>query len=389
MTPSIKELAILHQNLLADPVFDVKWTPYYSDQIPGGWNITRYRDVQAVLADHNSFSSEYIPKAVDNVFTRNLNVTDPPKHGQLRAFARLVFSPAMIAKSEDWIRKQCEELLKPWVEKGEMDFVNDFALQLPHRVVSKIVGVSQHDAEQVRKWIIAVAGDPHEIGLEVFGRSMMEMEVFFGELVKERTAAPQDDFISHLLTTEINGERLDTRDVIAMCVAVFLGGYETTKSSLSNAMYVFSELPMVQEHLAQHPEDISKAVSEALRLVTPVWGFPRIATNDVVVSGVTIPKGDLLNVMISTANRDETVFPEPSKFDLNRGNLNQSMSFGHGIHHCLGLPLARVETRIAFEVLFQNIEKIKLLDINSIELDKSNLIYSIKHLYLNFQPRTV
>ncbi|NLU94907.1 cytochrome P450 [Chitinophaga sp. Ak27] len=384
MKTSLKELALWHRSLLDKPNFDPGFTPYYSNVLPGGWNITRYTDVQEVLADHKRFSSEYIPKVGDNIYTRQLNAMDPPQHTRLRNFSSLVFSASVVQRLEGWIREQCIEILSPFISKGEMDFVNDFAIQLPHRVISRLVGVADHDADQVRKWIIAVAGDPNVTGIEIFAKSMQEMAIYFGELVQERQHRPQDDLMSHLISAEIKGEKLSMDDVAAMCVAIFLGGYETTKSSLSNAMFAFCEYPSIQQQLAANPGDIPKAVSEALRLVCPVIGFPRIATEDTEVSGSQIKKGDLLNVMISSANRDEAVFVRPDEFDPTRGNLNQSMAFGHGIHACLGIPLAKLETKIAFETIFSNIGNLALKDPGKISLDKSNLVYSLSMLPVTF-----
>jgi len=385
MYTSLPELSKWHQKNLTVPIYDPNFSAYFGAPGAGGaWQVTRYHDVLAVLADHATFSSEYIPKTNDNIFTRNLNVTDPPRHKFLRSLATKAFSPAIISQSEDWIALQCKELLQPWLGKGEIDFVQDFAIQLPHRVVSKLLGVQGDDVEQVRKWILSVAGDPQEIGLEVFGLSMQEMSQFFMDLIKERTAKPRQDLLTHLIQTEENGQRLDTMDVVAMCVAIYLGGYETTKSSLTNALFVFAQLPEVQKHLALNPTDISKAITEAIRLVTPVLGFPRIATRDTILSGKEIKKSDLLNVSISTANRDSDIFINPDTFDMNRKNLNQVMSFGHGIHYCLGAPLARVETRIAFETIFRKLKVISLKDPSALELDKSNLVYSLKRLPISF-----
>ncbi|HEY8956904.1 cytochrome P450 [Chitinophaga sp.] len=382
MSTSLSELTIWHRNLLGEPVYDKEFMSYFGAS--GAWQISRHKDVEAVLSDHQTFSSEYMPKQDDNIFTRNLNLADPPRHKLLRSLATKAFSPAIIAQSESWITQQCEELLAPWLAGGEIDFVNDFALLIPHRVISKILGVPDHDHEQVRVWITAVAGDPREIGMEIFGRSMQEMSVFFGELIKERTARPQADLISHLITAEADGQRLEHLDIIAMCVAIFLGGYETTKSSLANALFVFTEFPEIQQHLAANPGDIPKAVTEALRLLSPVRGFPRIATRDVELSGQQIKKGDLVNTWISTANRDHDVFPAPDVFDLNRPNLTQVMNFGHGIHYCLGAPLARVETRIAFTVLFSKVKNIRVKDKSQLQLDKSSLVYSLKGLPVLF-----
>ncbi|NML38717.1 cytochrome P450 [Chitinophaga sp. G-6-1-13] len=372
----------LHPRMQAAlPFFDTSFTPYYSDHIPGAWQVTRYEDVVAVLSDYATFSSEYIPKTDDNVFTRNLNVTDPPKHKHLRALATKAFSPAIIAQSEGWIRQQCEELLLPHLSAGSIEFVGDFALQLPHRVISRLLGVPDAEVEKVRQWIIAVAGDPRVIGVEIFGRSMQEMSIFFSDLIQKRTAHPEDDLISQLIVSEVEGSRLETMDVIAMCVAIFLGGYETTKSSLANAMYIFSQLPDIQAHLAGRTEDIPRAITEALRVLSPVKGFPRIAAKDIMVSSAAIKKGDLVNVSISTANKDESVFAHPDAFDMDRSNLNQALSFGHGIHYCLGAPLARVETRIAFETIFSH-ARVRLATAVEPEPEISALVYSLKSLPL-------
>lgn len=383
MKVSLTDLSIWHGQHLGKPDYDPDFRFFYG--AAGAWQITRYKDVEAVLADHTTFSSEYLPKQVENILTRNFNMADPPRHKIHRAMTNKVLSASIIATQENTIGDVCNDLLQPLLEKEEMDFVADFAILLPHRVVSKLFGFPDKGHEQIRTWIMALAGVLDDPG--IVERCIAEITDFFMEQIAEKERAPQKDVLSQLLITEVEGQKLNYDDIIALSMALFLGAYESTKCSLTNALYVFVQTPGVQEHLSAKPDDIPKAVAESLRLLPPIQGLPRIATKNTTIAGTPVLKGDMINVWLSTANRDGEIFADPHVFDINRSNLNQALSFGHGIHYCVGAPLSRLETRMAFESIFQCMTDITIKGDAILQLDKSTLIHSFKSLPLSFKRR--
>lgn len=360
MTPTtLKSPTSWHQQMQDEqPVyFDPAFRFYFGGQ--GAWQVYRHRDVQRVLSDYEVFSNEYMPKSDDNLLGSNLNQTDPPRHRQLRALVTKAFAPAIMARLETWIHQECMDLLQPALAKGEMDFVKAFSIPLPGRVTAQLLGVPNQDHDQVNAWINAISGDPAVIGMEAYFQAQREMGQLFMSLLQERTKAPQADLISHLLQAEIGGEKLSVPDTLAFCIALLIAGNETTNGFLANAMYTFATMPDVQAHLQTTIADLLAALNEVLRYEPPVQSMCRMAKMDVELGGQLIRKGDLVNAWLSAANRDPTVFHDPETFNIHRDNIKM-VSFGHGAHYCIGAMLARMEAKIAFEIIFEKMKNITL-----------------------------
>jgi len=364
--------------------FDQAFRFYFGGQ--GAWQVFHHKDVQRVLSDYEVFSNEYMPKSADNLLGSNLNQTDPPRHRQLRALVTKAFAPAIIAKLEAWVQQECKELLQAVVEKGEMDFVKAFSIPLPGRVTAQLLGVPDQDHDQVNAWINAISSDPAVVGMEAYFQAQQEMGKLFTGLLEERAKTPQSDLISHLLQAEIDGERLSMPDTLAFCIALLIAGNETTNGFLANAMYTFATMPEVQSHLQAHIEDLPAALNEVLRYEPPVQSMCRIAKMDVELGGQLIRQGDLLNVWLSAANRDPSVFHDPHTFDIHRDNIKM-VSFGHGAHYCIGAMLARMEAKIAFETIFSSIKNIRLKPGVKPSRNPSTIVAGFLDLPIVFEPK--
>lgn len=364
--------------------FDPSFSFYFGAR--GGWQVFRYKDVQRVLGDYEVFSNEYMPKMEDNLLGSNLNQTDPPRHRQLRALITKAFAPSMVSRLETWIYNQCEELVTPWLETGEMDFVKNFSIPLPGRVTAQLLGVPNQDHDQVNAWINAIASDPAVIGMDAYYQAQQEMGRLFMTLLEERKQAPQADLITHLLQAEIDGERLSTADTLAFCIALLIAGNETTNSFLANAMLTFARLPDIQEQLVSHPQNIPQALNEVLRYQPAVQSMCRIARKDVELGGQQIMKGDLLNVWLAAANRDPEVFADPDAFLMHRDNTKM-LSFGHGAHYCIGAMLAKIEARIAFEVIFKRMKDIRLKPGAAPTPNPSTIVSGFQDMQILFEQR--
>lgn len=341
-----------------NPVYyDPDFRFYFGGQ--GAWQVFRHKDVQRVLSDYEYFSNEYMPKSDDNLLGSNLNQTDPPRHKQLRALVTKAFAPSMMVRLEAWIRNQCNELLEPCLQRGEMDFVREFSIPLPGRVTASLLGVPDQDHDQVNAWINAISSDPAVIGMDAFFQAQQEMGKLFMQLLEERSQHPQADLITHLLQAEIDGERLSGPDTLAFCIALLIAGNETTNGFLSNVMHVFATMQGLQAHIAAHPDELPLALNEVLRYQPPVQTMCRIVARDTELGGQQLKKGELVNAWLSAANRDPLVFDDPDSFQLTRDNA-RSLSFGYGAHYCIGAMLAKMEAKIAFETIFSRMKDIRL-----------------------------
>ncbi|MBN9381653.1 MAG: cytochrome P450 [Chitinophagaceae bacterium] len=314
----------------------------------GAWQVFRYEDVRRGLDDFYPKGSPY----------------DPSIHKQgslpLRALINRAFAPSIVQKLEEWISGYCERTLDALAPAGEMDFIKDFADPLLATVIAQFLGVPESSHPQVIGWTAVFAGDPGTISLETSMKAQREMSELFTGLLSEREKEPWHDMVSHLLQTEIGGDKLSTADLVSFCVGLLLAGAESTDGLLGNAMYTFIEHPEMQEHLRRCPADIPKAVIEVIRLRGPLMAVPRVIEEDQQLDSLHLRKGELVNLWMGSANRDPSVFPEPDTFDINRDN-SKMINFGYGIHFCLGNMLSKLETRVALETIFRRMRNIRLV----------------------------
>lgn len=384
-TSLLQPSAWYHQMQAEKPVyFDDRYQLIFG--AAGAWQVFRYEDVQRVLHDFSSFSNNYKPEDPNSQVGSSLNRIDPPLHRQLRALVSKAFAPAILSSLETWMHHQCKTLLEPWMDKGEMDFVHHFAMPLSVRVIARLLGVPEPDHALVDEWAKVIVSNPAETGgMADYRRVQQEMVTFFNAMLEDRKKHPQQDLMTHLLQAEIDGEKLSTKDVIATCKTILLAGYETTVALLTNAMYIFAEeQPQLQTHLTENIADLPLVLNEVLRYRPSLLSMYRMATSDIELGGQQIKKGDLVNAWIASANRDPSVFQDPDLFNFRRNNLTQILSFGYGIHYCIGASLSKMETRIAFETLFQLAKDFKIKPGSSLSLNSSVIVSSFKTLPVIF-----
>lgn len=366
--------------------YDPSFTSIFGSQ--GAWHIFSYADVQGILGNHQIFSSDFMPKIEGNPYSNAMTVTDPPKHRQLRSLVSKVFTAKSIADMENYIQTIANDLLAPHLEKGEMEFVEDFATLLPIQVIAEMLGIPYSDREQFKKWSVAFLQDPSESeeGALSFFQSQKEMSEYFLQLFETRKKQPHDDLISQLQNVEVDGERLSTEDLLGFCILLLIAGNETTTNLVGSSILTFSEHPESQEYLLNNLHDLPKAIEEVMRYRSPVQSTYRIAKEDFEIQGHTIKKGDLTVVWIGSANHDEAIFTDSEQFDLKRNNHAQ-IAFGYGIHYCLGAPLARLEAKIALETVIKNCQNIRLKANTELSVRPSQLIYALKSLPIEFAVR--
>ncbi len=365
--------------------------PVYFDPSRRNWNVFRYEDVQQVLSDFKSFSSQFRGESdanADEPFSASMISTDPPRHRQLRNLVTQAFTPNAVDALAPRIKTLVQEYLDRVTPTGQMDVIRDFGEPLPVTVIAEMLGVPAADREQFKRWsdaVVSMASFGENVDIEQFtgNSAVLEMSAYFFEMIEQRTNAPQDDLISRLLAANIEGEHLGLIEVLGFCVLLLVAGNETTTNLIGNALLCFTEQPEVWSRLRQHPELLPQAIEEVLRYRAPVQSMFRVAATDVSLSGETIPRGARVVAWIGSANHDEKQFADAERFDLERAP-GRHLAFGHGIHYCLGAPLARLEARLALAALLERFSSVeRVLDVE-LERLPSMIVYGVKSLPITF-----
>jgi cytochrome P450 len=273
----------------------------------------------------------------------------------LRALISAAFTPRSVANLEPRIRELSHELLDQAAGRGAIDLAADFSVPLPMRVIAEMIGVPAADRARYHRWSDIILDMSYTIGNrgeaarkanEAFRAASVEMNDYLTGLLAERRAAPRDDLLTRLVQAEVDGERLTQEEILGFFQLLILGGQETTTNLINNAVLCFLEHPDQLARLRAAPDLLPSAIEEVLRYRAPLQWMFRITTREVEVHGRAIPAGKAVLAVIGSANRDPRAFPDPERFDVTRAP-NPHLAFSHGIHFCLGAPLARLEARVA------------------------------------------
>ena len=371
--------------------------PVFHHEEPDGdgfWVITRYDDIVTANRDAASFSSSQelggvvmlegptAPIPGTEMAGEMMLFMDPPRHTRYRKLVNRGFTPRMIAALEVHVRELTVDIVEAAIAKGECDFVVDIAAELPLEVIAELLGVPREDRHKLFDWSNRMVGseDPeYQVAEAAVTEAQVEMFMYAQALAAERRADPRPDIVTTLLQAEIEGDQLSEMDFNLFFMLLSVAGNETTRNAIAHGMNAFLEHPDQWELLVSDPaRHISGAVEEILRWASPVMFFRRNATRDVELGGQTIKAGDKISLWYISANRDESVFDEPFRFDIAR-DPNPHIAFGGGgPHFCLGAQLARLEIRLLFEELARRVPRLEALG----EPDRlrSNFIGGIKHL---------
>lgn len=343
------------------------------------WVLTRYEDCVAVVHDHERFSSDSrnaggpIAEAIarqrqqsDLQSADTILSLDPPRHTVLRGLVNRAFTPRRVQE----LRPRIEEIARTLLDDAgdesdvrEFDLMTALAQPLPVIVIAELLGISPDDRLQFKEWSNVIAETTNLVQSEELQervrRTTAELVEYFGRVMDAREAAPRDDLVTALVQAEEDGRRLRREDVLAFCILLLVAGNETTTNLIGNGLAALLDHPEAIAVLREDPERIPAAVEEMLRYDSPVQGLVRFATRDTEVGGVRIGKGDIILAMVGAANRDPEAFERPDAFDLERGG-GRHLSFGQGVHYCLGAPLARLEADVVFRALLDRTEHIEM-----------------------------
>lgn len=344
-------------------------TPVIQVEPAGFWAISRHEDVAFVIKNSQLFSSQgfkaaWQPEWVGyNPLANSMLALDGAGHTRLRTLVSRAFNASAINRLEVRIRKLANRLVEELAAKSEADFVSQFAMPLPAFVIGELLGLDVSLHHRFKDWsddIASVTPEPRDS--EHARRTLSSIEDstrYISEVIEARRRSPAEDMVSDLIRAEVEGQSLTDREIIDFLVLLLIGGLETTVHLLANSLLFLAERTDVQARLRAEPALVPGFIEEMLRYEAPVQALLRIVTTDVTLSGVKIPEGDVVLALIASANRDERHYTEPDRFDLHRGQ--PGLSFGYGVHYCIGALLARMEARCGLEALlsrFSGFERI-------------------------------
>jgi cytochrome P450 len=337
------------------------------------WLITRYDDVVACLKDPDRFVKapanaglkrrksmpRWLPESIKSLEQNMLDVDDPG-HRRLRNLVNKAFSRRGIEGLKNKADAIAQDFLDRMADKGSADLLTDFALPFPLTVICELLGVPVADRDKFQRWTAKVLSSTSQLKMLLALPSALSFISYLKRLFRARRAAPQDDLITALVQAEVEGDRLNENELVAMVVLLIIAGHETTVNLIASGTLALLENPEQRLALADDPSLMTTAVDELLRYTSPVeTATERYAAVDVEIGGVTIRRGDLVLAGIASANRDERTFAEPDRLNLARAP-NPHVAFGDGIHYCLGYQLARMEAEIAFTRLLRQFPNLAL-----------------------------
>ncbi|MGE4607098.1 MAG: cytochrome P450 [Myxococcota bacterium] len=334
--------------------------PVYQEPRYGAFVLTRHRDVDEALRDHETFRSSAGPAPMPSLGPVGLPLlaaTDPPYHDQLRGLVNRAFTPRRIAHTAPRVQSWAVDLVAKIPEDAEFDVVEALSIPLPVAIIAEILGVPPERQADFRRWSDAFVGllenPPEPAMIQATG----ELLTYFHELEEERRRSPGDDLISALLTTELDGRRLTSDELDAFFIMLLVGGNETTTNLISNQLQLLASRPDLWTALREDRSLLPAAIEETVRWDSPVQNLGREVARDITLHGVEIPAGGRVVVSYGSANRDPRVFDAPDDYQIERDRTGH-LGFGQGRHFCLGAGLARLEVLASLNALLDRFEQI-------------------------------
>ncbi len=335
----------------------------------GAYTAARYEETATILKDPQRFSSEALAFLTEpdwlgpNPIARSILSMDPPPHTSHRALLNRAFGPAGMARLEARIREESERLAEAAVRRGGVELVDAFCFALPRNIIGFMLGLEPSTFLEFKRWSVAMGlvtsatapGQQEEIR-----SALREMKGYLTGVIEARRRHPGEDMVSDLLRAEVDGQELSNEHILSFLFLLLPAGMETTAQLLGNSIVMLARHPEHLERMRADKAHLARFVEEVLRCEAPVQLGFRVATQDVVLSGTKVPAGSLVLGLMGAANRDERVFEQPERFLPGRDKGNQHLSFGYGIHFCLGAQLARMEARIGLESLVSRITGLQL-----------------------------
>jgi|SRR5579884_2397936 len=337
-------------------------SPLILEPRTGMWMVFDYEGVKRALSDQESFSSD-LAAAHGHPTPKWMIFMDPPRHTKLRGLIMRAFTPRMVSNLEPQIRELVRSLLDRAMDGREMDLAADFAVPLPIQVIAGMIGIPAADWERFLRWsdatlklsLTMIDNEEAARATQGYFAATMEMSEWLPQIVEQRRSAPAGDLLSALIQAEVDGQRLTHDELLGFVQLLIVAGNETTVNLINNAALCFMEHPEALARVRAAPDLLPSAIEEVLRYRAPLQWMYRGTRREVEMHGQTIPARSMVLAVIGSANRDPRQFADPARFDITR-DPNPHIAFGHGIHFCIGAPLARLEARIALEELLRRMK---------------------------------
>ncbi len=329
---------------------------------PMGYSISRQEDCVSLLRDrrfHNALSllrqmNGLEPDGSEDERRKSILAMEGDDHARLRRLVAPAFTPQAADRLRPSMRGIVGDLVDAFYDTGRCELVADVCEPYPIPIICKLLGAPKDDWRQFSAWatdIFRIFNQNLAEDLPLVDAASQALEDYISHLIAERRSTPGDDLLSDLIAIEEAGDRLSNEEMVSLAIAVLMAGTDTTRNQLACAMALFAEYPEQWATLAERPDLAPRAVEEAMRYLGAVRGTVRFAPEDIVFRDVLFPKGTLVSVSLAGANRDEGTYEEPDTFDITRERHTQQMTFGSGIHHCMGAALARAELQEALTLL--------------------------------------
>ena len=370
------------------PVY-VQWRAeqpiWWADDVQG-WVLSRYDDVRAVLKDPTGFSSELPASRSQSTLRLPLLHDDPPRHTALRAIVNRSFTSRVMKAIQSDLDRVVEQLLDAIDPEQAVDIADAFTIPLPVALISHFMGIPFERKDDFKRWSDSLTATGTARTMEERMPDILEMMAFFRDEIPARRENPGDDLISKVVAAQVEGETLTEEVVVGYCQLLLIAGNETTTNLLSNLLHYIADHPELWAALRADHDKIEDAVEECLRFDAPVHWINRTALRDTEFHGQKVARGESVFTVLGSANRDPDHYDDPDSFRLDRPRSDHH-TFGHGIHFCIGAPLARMEAKHALLGMLARYETIEHAQGAANERTHSSMLRGYHHLWLNLGAR--
>ena len=341
--------------------------PVFHDPASGYWVVTRHADIKAVFDDYQTFSAEIAQAPMtplceeakriikEGGFTSGLSARMPPDHTRIRKIAQTAFGPRRFKSIEPKIEAIIDRTLNDVAKLGQFDFFRQVAYPVPALVLFTMMGIPDEDVPKVKEWAVSRAlvtwGNLSEEDQVIHAKGMVDYWAYCCALVAARKAEPQDDFPSDLLRAQADGADITDEEIAGVMYSTLFAGHETTTTLMANAVIALMTNRDAWDEIRENPALIPSATEEILRYCPSIVSWRRLAKVDTKIGDVDVPAGANILMIMGSGNRDDAVFPDGERFDIHRANARTHLTFGYGIHFCIGFQLAKMEFGIMLREL--------------------------------------
>ena len=361
--------------------------PVFQMPETGHFVVSRYEDIYYIVRTPEIFSVDTTQdgghpydsdKRIKKLFAdrgwenRTVLSTDPPLHGTYRSLLEHCFTNKRIKALQPQVETLANDLIDKFIDRGEVDFIEEFCYPLPMMVIAIILGLPQEDLEHFKRWSVAWAA-PYAMSNDSesayrYAQEHVELKAYLVEKFEQKRLQPDDGIISdlvHSTYTDLDGKArpLTENELLSISEQLLVGGNETTNNAMASAMLLLLQHPDQMELLLGDIDKYVKGfVDESLRYESPTQGLYRYTVQDTTIGETFIPSGSMVHMRFAAGNRDDDQFPEAETFDITRGNAATHLAFSHGQHHCMGAPVSRMEMKVAFSILLRRLKNIRLAE---------------------------